>query len=676
MKAAVVDAEKIATLVKEAARPSLSQAVRVIGKLAAISLLGFALAGRCNLGFACLQGCFSEYLLEPAGVIVIAVAAAWVDVIQKECKKRRFFPTAILNSVGTYLFRWEIGLAVALLLSAVSSVSTAMKYAALPLALMHMVRFIEPFHFRRAREDLGQAESLVQRLVDAQSPQAPSESKVRQSSSVDIDIDSIPLYKLGSVASLLRRVVADFQQESKLSVTILEPKDTKPMSAFSVLFAPFRFVAGEIFLWEDRDVWLYGIVVVFLGLIYLGSYHIWFAPLGIVFPLFGPKSRAVRYVRALQEDLRVEQGKTVEKKGGMTPEVVNPWKFPINWPMSIYIIGTHVMALWSLIVIFIFGGVCPFFGNGKPMKMQTFAFAFFMYIIAGLGITAGVHRLWAHRSYKACFAYRFVLMIFNSVANQGTIMHWARDHRTHHLYSDTAADPHDANLGFWFSHVGWLLTKKRPEVSKAGREVNCSDLYADPIVMLQKRMDPFWNLLWCFAFPAFMSLAWDDTMWNGFLLGGVLRYTLVLNATWAVNSVVHAWGPKPYNPAHRTTENGWVSLFAMGEGWHNWHHAFPWDYAASELEPLYQFNPTKVFIDFCALLGLVWDRKRGDKIWAQRKTRWEEQNGRKVIESLEGPPLFKNRVVTFGPQEYGGEHQGWGEDTPVRNALTSTSKQD
>merc|ERR1711948_147977 len=80
------------------------------------------------------------------------------------------------------------------------------------------------------------------------------------------------------------------------------------------------------------------------------------------------------------------------------------------------------------------------------------------------------------------------------------------------------------------------------------------------------------------------------------------------------------------------------------------------DYAASEMSALYQFNPTKVFIDACAALGLVWDRKRGDKVWAQRKARWEEANGRKVIESLEGPPLFRNRVVTFGPQEYGGEH--------------------
>jgi len=135
-----------------------------------------------------------------------------------------------------------------------------------------------------------------------------------------------------------------------------------------------------------------------------------------------------------------------------------------------------------------------------------------------------------------------------------------------------------------------------------------------------------------------------------------LRYACILNATWAVNSVVHHWGPKPYNASHRTTENGWVSFFAMGEGWHNWHHAFPWDYATAELGALSQWNPTKAFIDFFALLGLASERKRGDKVWAARKSRWEEKFGRKVVESLEGPPLFKRRVISFGPEAYDGDN--------------------
>merc|ERR1719498_188915 len=167
--------------------------------------------------------------------------------------------------------------------------------------------------------------------------------------------------------------------------------------------------------------------------------------------------------------------------------------------------------------------------------------------------------------------------------------------------------------------------------------------------MFQKHADPFWNLMWCFGLPAFVSLWLGDTLWNGFLVAGALRYTAVLNATWAVNSVVHACGNKPYNPSHLTTENGWVSLFAIGEGWHNWHHAFSWDYAAAELGALQQFNPTKVFLDCMIFLGLAWSPKRADKVWSTRKARWSAQNHRPVLESLEGPPLFRRRVVTFGP---------------------------
>merc|ERR1712014_435794 len=87
----------------------------------------------------------------------------------------------------------------------------------------------------------------------------------------------------------------------------------------------------------------------------------------------------------------------------------------------------------------------------------------------------------------------------------------------------------------------------------------------------------------------------------------------------------------------------------LGEGWHNWHHAFDYDYAAAEMGTLSQFNPTKVFIDTMALVGLVWDRKRAVPVWERRKARWTERTGRPVLESIEGPMRFRRRVVTFGP---------------------------
>jgi len=352
----------------------------------------------------------------------------------------------------------------------------------------------------------------------------------------------------------------------------------------------------------------------------------------------------------MQDDIRGAQARGVQKKGGMSAEgLPEDWPTVINWPMAIFLGASHAVALYALIVLIVFRGACPLFGQGTPVQPQTFALASALYVFSGFGITAGVHRLWAHRSYKAGTPLKLFLMIANSVANQGSIYHWSRDHRVHHHYSDTIADPHDANRGFWFSHCGWLLFKKHPAVLEAGKKVNMEDLKADPIVMFQKRGDPFWNLLWCFALPAFLAMALGDTMWNGFLVAGVLRYILMLNATWAVNSVVHAWGEKPYNASHLTTENGWVSIFALGEGWHNWHHAFSWDYAAAEMGAHLQWNPTKVFIDTVAFFGLAWDRKRATGVWNQRKQRWQETTGRPVVETIEGPPLFKHRVITFGP---------------------------
>ncbi len=123
---------------------------------------------------------------------------------------------------------------------------------------------------------------------------------------------------------------------------------------------------------------------------------------------------------------------------------------------------------------------------------------------------------------------KVLLMVFNSIANQGTIFHGARDHRVHHLYSDTAADPHDSNRGFWFSHVGWLLMKKSAAVIEAGKKVNLTDLYNDPLVM------------WCFAFPSFAALLWGDTFWNGFLFAGAIQWhTVALALTLAV--VANQW---------------------------------------------------------------------------------------------------------------------------------------
>ncbi|CAM9875825.1 unnamed protein product, partial [Discosporangium mesarthrocarpum] len=294
--------------------------------------------------------------------------------------------------------------------------------------------------------------------------------------------------------------------------------------------------------------------------------------------------------------------------------IVYHWKNKsINWPMAIYITLVHIAAGVGVATV-------------PSCKWQTLLLAFTLWPITGLGITGGVHRLWAHRSYDAHWTVRVFLMLINSMANQGSIYHWSRDHRVHHKHSELDADPHNATRGFFFAHMGWLYVKKHPDVIKAGRQLSFADLEADPVVMFQDKLDPWFALFMCFGLPAIVaSKGWEEDPWRGFWVAGALRYCVVLHFTWFVNSAAHMFGDHPYDHKSWPSENPFVSVCAIGEGWHNWHHKYPFDYAASEFGIGTQFNPTKLFIDCMAKLGLVTNRKRATGAWAKLKERRDKE---------------------------------------------------
>jgi stearoyl-CoA desaturase (delta-9 desaturase) len=300
-----------------------------------------------------------------------------------------------------------------------------------------------------------------------------------------------------------------------------------------------------------------------------------------------------------------------------------------NWPMLIFITMAHVAAVYGFIRL-----INMTLLNDKPLEQHqkyTLLWSFLLWPISGLGITAGVHRLWAHRSYVASRPLRIFLMLANSIANQGSIWHWARDHRVHHKHSETDADPHNATRGFFFAHMGWLFIKKHPDIIKAGKELNFDDLIADGTVRFQKALDPWFALFMCYVFPGIVSaVCWGkghvmETFWDGYWIGGALRYILVLHFTWFVNSAAHLFGDHPYDPTSYPAENPVVSLLALGEGWHNWHHKYPFDYAASEFGISKQFNPTKLFIDTCMFFRLASEPKRATGAWAKKKQIREQE---------------------------------------------------
>ena len=268
--------------------------------------------------------------------------------------------------------------------------------------------------------------------------------------------------------------------------------------------------------------------------------------------------------------------------------------------------------VWRNVIVFTYLHLGAFYGVYlifTSAKLMTTAFAFLLYLMSGLGITAGAHRLWAHKAYKVKWPLEVLLMIFNTMAFQDAAVDWARDHRLHHKYSETNADPHNATRGFFFAHVGWLLCRKHPDIKEKGKGIDMNDLKNNPILAFQKRHYKVLMPLLCFVMPTVVPvLCWNETWSNAYFVPTILRYVFTLNATWLVNSAAHLFGNKPYDKFINPSENKGVALTAFGEGWHNYHHVFPWDYKTAELGN-YRFNITTAFIDFFAKIGLAYDLK-------------------------------------------------------------------
>ncbi|XP_017473248.1 PREDICTED: acyl-CoA Delta(11) desaturase-like [Rhagoletis zephyria] len=273
-------------------------------------------------------------------------------------------------------------------------------------------------------------------------------------------------------------------------------------------------------------------------------------------------------------------------------------RFKLVWRNIIAFVYVHLAAVYGLYLML------------TSAKWQTISLALFLYLISGLGITAGAHRLWAHRAYKAKWPLRLILMVFNTIAFQDAAYHWARDHRVHHKYSETDADPHNATRGFFFSHVGWLMCKKHPLVKAKGKGVDLSDLRADPILMFQKKYYLILMPILCFLLPTTIPMyVWNENFVNSWFVAAMFRWCFTLNMTWLVNSAAHKFGGKPYDKFINPSENKSVAIFAFGEGWHNYHHVFPWDYKTAELGD-YSLNITTAFIDFFAKIGWAYDLKQ------------------------------------------------------------------
>lgn len=268
---------------------------------------------------------------------------------------------------------------------------------------------------------------------------------------------------------------------------------------------------------------------------------------------------------------------------------------PRNWPAVLMFSGTTLGLL----------AVLPWYVWTHDFSAAAWV-GFFVFLYAGgMAITGGYHRLWAHRAYQAHWSLKIAYMLFGAMSLQNSILIWASMHRVHHKnVDDEDGDPYSARRGLWYSHMGWML---RDYPSAALDYKNARDLLEDPIVMFQHRHYLGITLFMNIALPAMVGWLFDDV--GGFLvLAGLVRLVVNHHFTFFINSLAHFWGRQPYTSENTARDNDFLALLTYGEGYHNYHHLFQWDYRNGIR--WWQFDPTKWLIAAGSWVGLTSNLKR------------------------------------------------------------------
>jgi stearoyl-CoA desaturase (delta-9 desaturase) len=221
---------------------------------------------------------------------------------------------------------------------------------------------------------------------------------------------------------------------------------------------------------------------------------------------------------------------------------------------------------------------------GGALHWQDLVVLAVTYVLTGLGITVGYHRLFTHRSFKTTRTVRVLLAVLGSMAVEGPVLEWVATHRKHHRFTDVPGDPHSPHLdeapgwrgalrGLAHAHVGWMFRGK----DMANPHRYAKDLLGDRDLRFISRTFPLWVVAGL-AVPFGMGVALTGSLvggLTGLLWGGAVRILLLHHVTFSINSLCHYFGRRPFSTPDQSRNLAWLAPLAFGEAWHNNHHAFP-----------------------------------------------------------------------------------------------------
>ena len=269
-----------------------------------------------------------------------------------------------------------------------------------------------------------------------------------------------------------------------------------------------------------------------------------------------------------------------------------PWYKKINWTVASFLTITPLAVAIALPLYIYY--------YNFPLGLAIFALVFAA--ITNLSVTAGYHRLFSHKSYEAHGLTKLWFLLIGASAFQGSALKWCSDHRRHHSHEDTEKDPYNIHRGFWYAHMGWLFLK-----SSVDQPIRAADLEKDPLVMWQHRNFIPLSIFMGFVFPTIVGYFFGSPF-GGFILGGALRIVLTQQSTFLVNSLSHTLGKRTYSEDISARDSIIVAILTHGEGYHNFHHKFQFDYRNGIR--WYHWDPTKWTIWFLSFVGLARQLKK------------------------------------------------------------------
>jgi len=307
---------------------------------------------------------------------------------------------------------------------------------------------------------------------------------------------------------------------------------------------------------------------------------------------------------------------TRESEGDSVVESVNPLYHESGIAKRAGIVDLSIMvtAIVAPLVGFVFA--IYYCWNVGWVSWPYLVMLVVAWMISGMGVTIGFHRLLTHGSFETYRPIRALFMFFGALSVEGSPLVWCAVHRRHHALSDHPGDPHSPHLhgegvwnsikGFFYGHCGWLLTHawSSPDLKRY-----VPDLLQEKLLVAVDRMYYMWVIM-SLAIPAgigyLIAGGWDGAL-LGVLWGGLARIFLGHHITWSINSICHVFGRRQYQTTDRSTNNMLCAILGFGEGWHNNHHAFPT--SARHGLSWWQLDTSWLVILTMKKLGLAWNVK-------------------------------------------------------------------